>query len=133
MEIYRKVISFAEVEQEFVDVHETLDDLSVIRMSLVKDTHDESYDLCVEIFGDGDPDIDAPILDLRIELDAFVNDEKLHTHGISRKILQTMFDSQLSAEIIKRNIPIEWNNGDKTEAVIHISDPGSGFLQAMDR
>ena len=50
MRMVRDLITLAEVEREFDDVGESLDDLSTIRLSLVKDTHDDGLDLLVEIF-----------------------------------------------------------------------------------
>ncbi len=133
MKIFRKTITFAEVEKEFLDVGENLNGLSVIRMYLVKDVHDDGIDLCVEIFGDGDPETESPVLDLHIDLDSITVMDELNIQGFNREKITALFDAKLIDELIQRKIPIEWNRGDKTRTVIDISNPGTGFLQAMER
>ena len=45
MRIVREIIKLEEVEHEFFDIGEDLDDLSLIRISMIKDVHYNSFDL----------------------------------------------------------------------------------------
>ena len=130
MRIVRKIIERKEVEHEFFDVGEDFDDLSLIRISLIKDVRYDSFDLFVEICGDGDPDEVGPVLEFYIDLDSLVTEEELFK-GIARQKIPSLFEPELLKELIQRKIRVEWNNGDETGEVIDLTDPGEGLLSAM--
>ena len=133
MRIIRNIIKFDAVEHEFSDIGEDINsDLSVIRISLIRDTHYDSYDLGVEIFGDGEPDEVGPVMELYVDLDTLLIEEELF-QGINKNKIQSLFDSDLLNELIQRKVRVEWNNGDETGELIDIADPGEGFLLAMVR
>lgn len=133
MRIVREIITLEEVKREFDDVGESLDDLSIIRLSLVQDTHDDSLDLSVEIYGDGDPDETPPILELGIDNPNLLMTETEHFQGIDRQKIPTLFELPLIQELTQRGLKIEWNNRDETEEAIDLSNPGEGYLLAMIR
>jgi len=132
MRIVRKIIELEEVEHEFFDVGENFDDLSLIRISMIKDVHYNSFDLFVEICGDGDPDEVAPVLEFYIDLDSLVTEEELFK-GIAKQKIPSLFEPELLKELIQRKIRVEWNNGNETGKVIDLNDPGQGLLLAMIR
>ncbi|MBU1194013.1 MAG: hypothetical protein KKE62_01730 [Proteobacteria bacterium] len=132
MRIVREIIAFEEVVDEFMDVGEDITDLSLIRMSFIKDTHYDSFELSMEIFGGGDPDEVGPVLELYIDLDSLITEEQLF-QGIEKHKIPTLFDPDLLEELIGRNVPIKWNEGDETQDCIDLSAPEDGFLLAMLR
>ena len=132
MRIVRKIIELEEVEHEFFDVGEDFDDLSLIRISLIKDVHYNSFDLFVEICGDGDPDEVGPVLEFYINLDSLVTEEELF-QGIDKQKIPSLFNPELLNKLIQRKIRVEWNSGDKTGEMINLKNPGEGFLLAMIR
>ena len=132
MRIVRKIIELKEVEHEFFDIGENFDDMSLIRISLIKDVHYNSFDLFVEICGNGDPDEIGPVLEFYINLDTLVTEEEFF-RGIDKQKIPSLFNSELLNKLIQRKIRVEWNNGDKTGEVIDLSNPGEGFLLAMIR
>ncbi len=130
MKTVREVIEFEEVVDEFIDVGETIDDLSVVRLFLVKDVHDDSLELTVEIFGAGDPDEEGPVLEFNINTDFLLQEDNL-VKGINSKTIPALFDSDLLDTMIDRGTQIIWNYGDETEKQISLSKPGSIALLPM--
>ena len=133
MRMVRDLITLAEVEREFDDVGESLDDLSTIRLSLVKDTHDDGLDLLVEIYGDGDPDETPPVLEFYIDNLDLLMTQTDYVQGIHRQKIPSLFEVSLIQELRQRGLVIQWNNRDETEEAIDLSDPGEGYLLAMIR
>ena len=56
MSIENDLLELEEIVTELIDVGETLADLSLIRFELVNDTHWDSLDMTLFIFGAGDCD-----------------------------------------------------------------------------
>jgi hypothetical protein len=132
MKIIREVIEFEEVVDEFMDVGETIDDLSLIRLSLIKDTHDDSFELSIEIFGAGDPDVEGPVLEFNFDPDAILKEDALY-QGINSQTIPTLFDSDLLDTLIDSNTQIVWNQDDETKATINLTHPGTDILLPMLR
>lgn len=132
MRIVREVITFEEVVDELVDVSESIDDLSLIRFEFVKDSHWESLELNVSIFGAGDPDDEGPVLEFAIETDPLFHEDHL-VQGIICQKIPALFDADLLDEIVGRNIPVVWNQDDETEVYINLADPGNDILLPIIR
>jgi hypothetical protein len=130
MKIVREVIEFEEVVDEFMDIGETIDDLSLIRLSLIKDTHYNSFELSIEIFGAGDPDEEGPVLEFNIDTDAILKEEALF-QGISHQAIPALFNSDLLDTLIDSGAQIVWNHGDETEEQISLIKPGNDILSPM--
>ena len=130
MKIVRDVIEFEEVVDEFMDIGETIDDLSLVRLSLIKDTHYDSFDLSIEIFGAGDPDEEGPVLEFNIGTDAILKEGALY-QGINSQIIPALFDSDLLDTLIDSSTQIVWNHGDETEEQISLIKPGNDILLPM--
>ena len=132
MKIVREVIEFEEVVDEFIDIGETIEDLSLIRLSLIKDTHYNSFDLSIEIFGAGDPDVEGPVLAFNIDTDALLKEYALF-QGVNSQIIPVLFNPDLLDTLIDSNIKIVWNQGDETEEQINLIKPGDNILLPMLR
>ncbi len=130
MRITRDVITFEEVVDEFIDVGESIDDLSLVRLTCVKDSHFNTISLDLEIFGAGDPDEVGPVLEFSIEPDPLLA-EDCPDQGISCQKIPTLFDADLLEDIILRDTPVIWQ-GEK-EIRIHLDDPGNAVLFPMVR
>ena len=130
MRIIREVIGFEEVVDEFMDIGETIDDLSLVRLTLIKDTHDDSFDLGIEIFGVGDPDVEGPVLEFNIETDAILKEDALF-QGISAQSIPALFDSDFLDILIDSSTQIIWNHGDETEEQINLVRYGNNILLPM--
>lgn len=133
MSITRKHISLEEVRQAFHDGNETINDLSAVRIALIRDVHDETHEMTIEIFGMGDADESAPVCEYAIGLHHFCTEDTLHNQGISRETIVQLFDTHLLNELIRQKIRITWNDGDETQDTLDPSDPGTGYLQPMER
>ena len=127
-----KIIEYQKVKNEFKDVQENINDLSVIKLKLVKDSHFNSFDFSVAIFGQGDPDVVGPVLEFSFDSDDLLTEEELF-QGIAKQKIPSLFCTQLLELLIKKNIRIEFNTGDESEEVVSLSNPGNGFLHAMIR
>ncbi len=132
MKIVREIIEFEEVVDEFMDFGETIDDLSLIRLSLIKDTHYDSFDLSIEIFGAGDPHVEGPVLEFNIDTDAILKEDALF-QGVGSQIIPALFNSDLLDTLIDNNTQIVWNQGDETEVQINLTHPGNDILLPMLR
>jgi len=131
MSTLRKIIEYQNVIEEFEDIQENINDLSLIKLTLIKDSHFNSYDFSVEIFGDGDQGL-GPVLEIQFDLDDLLTEEALF-QGIAKKKIPSLFCPQLLEMLIKKNIRVEFNCEDETEDLISLANPGNGFLQAMIR
>jgi hypothetical protein len=133
MTITRKHLTLKEVRLAFHDVGETLNDLTSIRIALIRDVHDESHEMTIEIFGMGNPDESAPVCEYAIDLYHLCTEEILHSHGMKLDTIIQFFDTDLLNELIMRHIRITCNARDETQVVLDPSNPGTGYLQPMER
>ncbi len=131
MSIEYDVLDLEEVVAEFIDVGETIDDLSLISLTLVKDTHWDCLDMNLLIYGTGDPDIECPVLEIPIDAEVLLVDGI--NQGISCRKLSTLFAEDLLEIIREKDVPVIFNQRDKTEARIDLSKPGNEILLPMIR
>ena len=131
------VLSYESVQQEFKDVGECIrDDLSTVRVSMVRDVHTDSFDLEICIYGrDCDAD-SAPIVQRLYsgESDTF-DAGVLRTGGaVAPYRVLSLFDQELLDLFTRSGIKIHWNEGDVTHVEI---DPvfrnNIGLLFVQDR
>ena len=132
MTIENDVLELKEIVTEFISVGETLEDLSLVRFELVNDTHWDSLDMTLYIFGAGSPDTECPVFETIIDTEALLP-EKDQNQDISCKKLAALFAEDLINEIRKRGVPVLCNEGDETETYINLADPGDKILLPMIR
>ena len=132
MRYIRTKVELEEVEDKFLKNDENLNDISIVKITLVKDVHYDAFDLIVEFFGKGKPDVENQICEFYIELKT-LSPEELSTQGFDRQKLHLLFEAHLFNELKKNNVNIVWNEGDQTETIINLSFPGTGYLVAMER
>ena len=131
MSIEYDVLDLKEVVAEFIDVGETIDDLSLIRLTLVKDTHWDCLDMNLLIYGTGEPDTECPVLEIPIDVEVLLLEDM--SQGISCQKLAALFAEDLLEIIREKDVPVIFNQGDKTEARINLSKPGNEILLPMIR
>jgi len=90
MTIENDVLELEEIVTEFISVGETLEDLSLVRFELVNDSHWDSLDMTLYIFGAGDPDTECPVFETRIDTEVLLPEEE-QNQGIScKKLAETI-------------------------------------------
>lgn len=132
MSIENDLLELKEVETELVDVGESLDDLSLVKLEFVNDTHWGDFETTLYIFGAGDPDETCPVFETRVDTEVLLT-EFQGLQGLSCRKLSALFAKDLVNEITVRGIPVICNQGDETEASIDLSDPGDQVLLPMIR
>lgn len=108
-------ISLVELEEAFqISEEELNNDLSVFRISMIRDVHDESIELAVLVYGQDSSEEDAPIAEYWIDPYAVGSEEELDNGGIAPARLRVIFSQELWNLIVGKNIPIQWlcENGD---------------------
>lgn len=120
----RTKISLAELEQAFAISDENLKaDMSVIRMSMIRDVHDGSIELSVLVFGQENSEDDAPVAELSIDPDVVGSEEELNNGGIVPARLRAIFSPEVLSLIVGRGVPIEWLCEDGSQMTVSLS-PG---------
>lgn len=132
MTIEYDFLELKEVVTELIDVGETLEDLSLVRFELVNDTHWDSLDMILYIFGTGDPDTECPVFETIVDTEVLLPSDN-QVQGISCQKLAALFADDLVNEIRKRVIPVVFNQGDETETHINLAVPGDKILLPMIR
>lgn len=132
MKIDRDEITLEYVDQEFREVGETIETLSLLRLQLINDCHFDSYDLTVEIYGEGIPDEVGPVVEIVVDIDGLLTDQGL-IQGIDKKLIPNLFSQNLLNELIQRDTRIEFNRDDETAEVLYLRDLGEGYLLPMIR
>lgn len=108
-----KEISVAELEHAFAVAEENLEhDLSMIRVSMTRDVHDDSIELYVTVFGKHDDEEDAPVAEFFIEPEVVGTDEELKNGGIEPYRLRAIFCEGVWNFIVGLCIPIQWLDDD---------------------
>lgn len=106
-------ISVAAVEQAFALAEENLEqDLSVIRISMIKDVHDESIELYVMFFGQDSDEEDAPVAEFWVEPAVVGSEDELKNGGIEVYRLRAIFSSEVWNLIVGLCTPIQWLDDD---------------------
>jgi hypothetical protein len=130
--IENDILELKEIESELISVDETLDDLSLVKFELVNDSHWGCLEMTLFVFGAGDPDIECPVYEIRIDTDVLLTEQN-GLQGISCQKLAALFAEDLIHEISGRNIPVICNEGDKTETYFDLAAPGNNILLPMIR
>ena len=102
-------ISMNELEQAFATAEENMEtDMSVIRISLIRDIHYDSIDLYVLVYGQEDGEEDAPVAELWIDPGSIGTEEELNEEGIAPSRLCALFSEEVFEFITRKSIPIQW-------------------------
>jgi hypothetical protein len=102
-------ISLSELEQAFAIADEDIQtDISVIRISMIRDVHYDSIDLNVLVFGQEDGEEDAPVADLWIDPERIGTEDELNEEGISPCRLRALFSEDVLDLIMEKGVPIQW-------------------------
>ena len=102
-------ISLPDLEHAFEISEETLNtDLSVIRISMIRDVHDDSIELYVQVYGQDSSGEDAPVAELWIDPDVIGCEEELNNGGVEPCRLRAIFSVEVLILIVRLNIPIQW-------------------------
>jgi hypothetical protein len=129
MSIENDLLELAEVLIELKSARETIDDLSLISFTLMKDTNWDCLELTLSIWG-SDPDRGCPIFEIPVDAEVLLHDDK-QVEGLSIHKISALFEKALLKTIRVKNIPVIFNQGDKTEVRLDLSDPGNEILLPM--
>ncbi|NDY74251.1 hypothetical protein DO021_20485 [Desulfobacter hydrogenophilus] len=131
MSIENDVLELEEILTELESARETIDDLSLVSFTLEKDTYWDCLDLNLSIWG-GDPERGCPIFETPVDAEVLLHEDK-RVEGLSIHKISALFDEALLETIRAKGIPVFFNQGDKTEVRIDLSDPGNEVLLPMIR
>ena len=118
-------IGLAELEEAFEISEEDLNnDLSVIRISMIRDVHDESIELSVLVYGQENSEQDAPVAELWIDPCVVGSEEELSNGGVEPSRLRAIFSQEALNLIVGNDIPIQWlcDNGGLLTLSLALSD-----------
>ncbi len=102
-------IGLAELEQAFATAEEDLEnDLSVIRISMIRDIHYDNIELYVAVFGKESGEDDAPIAEIWVEPDAVGTEEEFNNGGVETSRLRAIFSKDTFHLILGLNVLIQW-------------------------
>jgi len=108
-----KEVGVAELEHAFDVAEENLEnDLSVIRVSMIRDVHDESIELYVTVFGQDNDEGDPPIAEIWVEPDVVGTEEELKNGGIEPYRLRAVFSNEVWNLIVGLCTPVQWLDDD---------------------
>ena len=102
-------ISMADLEHAFEISEETLNtDMSVIRISMIRDVHDDSIELHVAVFGQDSSEEDPPIVELWIDPYVVGCEEELNHGGGEPSRLRAIFSEEVWRLLVGLSVPIQW-------------------------
>lgn len=131
--IENDLLELKEIEDELISVGESLADLSRVRFELINDSHWNCLEMTLYVFGAGDPDVECPVYEVRVDADVLLTEQN-RLQGISCQKLAALFAEDLIHEISSRNIPVVCNEGDtETETYFDLAAPGGKILLPMTR
>jgi hypothetical protein len=112
------LLFYDSLEEDFATEDEDLDnDLSGVCINLVRNIHDKSFEMTVEVFGKDNMD-EAPITsDIVYDPEAYLG-KSFHRTTICPRCLIRIFDSKLINLFIQKDLKINWNRDWQTQAVI---------------
>ena len=106
-------ISVAALEQAFSLAEENLEqDLSVIRISMIRDVHDDSIELYVTFFGQASDEEDAPVAEFWVDPDVVGTEIELKNGGIEAYRLRAIFSNEVWNLIVGLCTPVQWLDDD---------------------
>ena len=102
-------IGVSDLEHAFDVAEENLEnDLSVIRVSMIRDVHDESIKLYVTVFGKDSEEGDAPVAEFWVEPAVIGTEEEFNNGGVEASRLRAIFSEGTFHLILGLNVPIQW-------------------------
>jgi len=102
-------IGLLDLEQVFVEADEDLmPDLSVVRISMIRDVHYDSIDLKVLVYGQENGEEDAPVGEFRVDPDVVIPDGELAEGGINPSQLSVIFSKNVLGLFLALEIQIQW-------------------------
>lgn len=129
-------MSYEYVRQEFEDVGEEMgQDLSVVRISMIRDVHTDSMDLEVCIYGQENNTDDPPVVQTVYSgADLLQGEETLEKRVFYANSVLSLFDQGLLDLFIELETRITWNDGDVTCKQIDPShDDNTDILLPQDQ
>ena len=102
----QKKISLADLEQAFV-ISEEVDlntDMSVIRIFMIRDVHDDSIELSVLVYGQENAEEDAPVAELRVDPYAIGSAEEFNNGGVEPFRLRAIFSPEVLSLIVGHGV-----------------------------
>jgi hypothetical protein len=131
-----EIITLVALEQVFEEAEENLEtDMSVIRISLIRDVHYESLELKVLVYGLEDGEEDAPVAEWWLNPDRIGTEVELSEEGISPYRLRALFSEDVLDLMRERNIQIQWfcEDGYLLRLDLHIEDKAGVKLVPIDQ
>lgn len=106
-------IGLSALEHAFALADENLEeDLSVVRISMIRDVHDDSIELYVTVFGQDDDVEDAPVAEFWVEPDVIATEDELNNGGIEPYRLRAIFSDEVWNLIVGLCTPVQWLDDD---------------------
>lgn len=130
--IHDDLLELGEVITEFRSVGEKISQLSLIKFELVNDVHWQELEFNLMIFGSGDPAVECPVMEIRLDPESLLV-EGHQSQCVSVRKLSALFDEKLKETVKRMNVTVVSNQGDPTEKVIDLSSPGDDVLFPMPR
>ena len=102
-------IGLLDLEQAFVEADEDLmPDLSVVRISMIRDVHYDSIDLKVLVYGQENGEEDAPVGEFRVDPEVVCPDGALAEGGINPSQLAVIFSKNVLGLFLALDTQIQW-------------------------
>ena len=128
-------IGFAELEHAFTIAEENLEnDLSVIRVSMIRDVHYDSIELYLTVFGQDNDKQDAPVAEFWVDPDVVGTEHELKNGGIESYRLRAMFSQDVWNLIVGLYIPVQWLDEEGSFTTVPLFQGANGIrLQPIDQ
>jgi hypothetical protein len=102
-------ITLADLELAFTISDENMStDMSAIRMSMIRDVHDDSIEFTVLVFGQENTEDDAPVAELRVDPHVVGSEDELNNGGVVPSRLRAIFSQEVLNLIVGQGVPIQW-------------------------
>ena len=129
-------IGVAELEHAFTLAEENLEnDLSVIRVSMIRDVHYDSIELYVTVFGQDNDEEAAPVAEFWVDPDVVGAEHELKNGGIESYKLRAIFSQGIWNLIVGLCIPVQWldEEGSFTTVPLFQDETNGIKLQPIDQ
>lgn len=129
-------IAIADLEHAFEMAEEILpSDLSVIRISMIRDVHDDSIELSVLVYGQDSAEEAPPVGEFWIDPDAIGCEEEFNNGGVEPCRLRAIFSGEVWNLIVGLNITIQWlgENGDLMTVSLFRGEDNGFRLMPVDQ
>ena len=119
-------IGLADLDQGFIEADEDLfADLSLVRVSMIRDVHDDSIELKVMIYGQAANEDDPPVLESWIDPEVVMPLEELVENGVSPTHLRNLFANDVLGILLTLGIQILWLCEDGSWLPLNLADDGN--------